>query len=91
MFRFTTKPLRKYRVMLQKPEFIWPTYTIRQATGVGDFAYEAAGAGAIFTANPFERRFRDLHAIAQQLQGRKSHYETVGRFLLGLESTTPFL
>ena len=67
------------------------TYTIRQATGVGDFAYEAAGAGAIFTANPFERRFRDLHAIAQQLQGRKSHYETVGRFLLGLDSTTPFL
>jgi alkylation response protein AidB-like acyl-CoA dehydrogenase len=67
------------------------THTIQQATQVGDFAYAAAGSSAIFAANPFERRFRDLHAIAQQVQGRKSHYETVGKHLLGIAAETPFV
>lgn len=67
------------------------THAIHAARGVGDFAYEAAGATAVFAANPFERRFRDLHAITQQLQGRASHFETVGQYLLGLEADTAFL
>ena len=41
-----------------------------------------AGATAVFSANPFERRFRDMHTIAQQLQGRDSHYEDVGKVIL---------
>ena len=49
-----------------------------------------SGASAIFANNPFERRFRDLHAIAQQLQARKSHFETVGGYLLGAEVDTQF-
>jgi hypothetical protein len=32
-----------------------------------------------------------VHTAAQQLQGRDVHYETVGRFLLGLEPDTAFL
>ncbi len=67
------------------------THAIHQATQVGDFAYEAAGASAVFDANPFERRFRDLHAISQQLQGRKSHYQTVGKYLMGLDADTAFV
>lgn len=67
------------------------THAIREAVRVGDFAYEAAGATAIFTANAFERRFRDLHTIVQQIQGRKSNYQTVGKFMLGLEADTLFL
>lgn len=61
------------------------TFAIHQSAAVVDAAYHAAGATAIFTANPFERRFRDIHAVAQQLQGRQEHFETVGQFLLGLE------
>ena len=38
---------------------------------------------AIFANGPYERRFRDLHTVTQQMQGRKAHYETVGAFLLG--------
>ena len=51
--------------------------------------YHAAGATAIFEDNPFERRFRDIHAVIQQYQGRQAHFETVGQVLLGLgpEST----
>jgi len=67
------------------------THAIHAAREAGDFAYEAAGASAVFTANPFERRFRDLHTICQQLQGRAAHFETVGQHLLGLEADTTFL
>lgn len=59
--------------------------TIKEAVAVGDFAYYAAGATAIFEKHPFERRFRDLHAVSQQLQARRSHFETVGKFLLDVE------
>ena len=31
----------------------------------------------------FERRFRDIHTLAQQIQSRDAHYETVGQVLLG--------
>ena len=62
------------------------TYAIRQAKDVAAWAYEAAGTTAVFAANPFERRFRDIHTVAQQLQGRKSHYQTVGQYLLGIET-----
>jgi alkylation response protein AidB-like acyl-CoA dehydrogenase len=67
------------------------SHAIHQAREVGDMAYEAAGATAVFAANPFEKRFRDLHTIAQQVQGRRAHFESVGKFLLGLEPDTAFL
>src|SRR5215475_1541615 len=58
------------------------TWTIHQSAAVVDTAYHMAGATAIFAANPFERRFRDMHAIAQQLQARDTHYEDAGRSIL---------
>ena len=61
------------------------TWAIHQAAAVVDAAYHAAGATAIFEENPFERRFRDVHAVIQQYQGRQAHFETVGQVLLGLE------
>jgi alkylation response protein AidB-like acyl-CoA dehydrogenase len=67
------------------------SHAIRQAREVADFAYHAAGGTAVFTSNAFERRFRDIHTVAQQLQGRDDHFETVGKFLLGLEPDTTFL
>ena len=60
------------------------THAIHAAKDVVDSLYDAAGANAIMEAGPFERRFRDIHAVTQQLQGRKAHFETVGRYLLGL-------
>jgi len=58
------------------------TWTIHQSTSVVDTAYHMAGATAIFAANPFERRFRDMHTIAQQIQARDTHYEDAGRAIL---------
>jgi alkylation response protein AidB-like acyl-CoA dehydrogenase len=58
------------------------TWTIHQSASVVDTAYHMAGATAVFAANPFERRFRDMHAIAQQIQARDTHYEDAGRAIL---------
>jgi alkylation response protein AidB-like acyl-CoA dehydrogenase len=60
------------------------TWAINQARDVVAEVYSAAGATAIFNENPFERRFRDMHAGSQQGQGRPVHFETVGQILLGL-------
>jgi alkylation response protein AidB-like acyl-CoA dehydrogenase len=59
------------------------THAIHEAKSSADVVYDAAGASAIFSDGPFERRFRDLHTVTQQAQGRKAHYETVGAFMLG--------
>jgi alkylation response protein AidB-like acyl-CoA dehydrogenase len=67
------------------------THAIHEGKHVVDTAYHAAGATAIFSRGPFERRFRDMHAVTQQLQGRQAHFETVGQFLLGLDPDTAFL
>jgi alkylation response protein AidB-like acyl-CoA dehydrogenase len=64
------------------------TFAIHQSLSVVDTAYHAAGSTAIFEENPFERCFRDIHTVSQQLQGRQEHFETVGQYLLGLEPDT---
>lgn len=60
------------------------THGIHQAKEVGDSAFRAAGSTAIFQNGPFERRFRDLHAVTQQIQARYSQFELVGQYLLGV-------
>jgi alkylation response protein AidB-like acyl-CoA dehydrogenase len=67
------------------------TYAIHQAKEVVDVAYHEAGATAIFDANPFERRFRDVNTVTQQVQGRRSHFETIGQHLLGAEPNLRWL
>ena len=67
------------------------TFAIHQAQEVVDTVYHAAGATAVFQSNAFERRFRDIHTVTQQLQGRQLHFETVGQFLLGLEPDLTFV
>ena len=49
----------------------------------------AAGAMSIFADNPFERRFRDIHTLCQQIQGHAAHFESVGQVLMGLEPSRP--
>jgi indole-3-acetate monooxygenase len=56
---------------------------ISGAVDVANRTYKAAGVDAIFPGSPFERRFRDIHTLSQQIQSRDAHYETVGQVLLG--------
>jgi alkylation response protein AidB-like acyl-CoA dehydrogenase len=60
------------------------TYAIQEAAAVVDVAYHEAGATAILQSKPFERRFRDVHAVAQQIQGRRANFELAGQRLLGV-------
>lgn len=59
------------------------TYAIHEARDVVHAIYHEAGATAIFNSQPFERRFRDMNAVSQQLQGRRAHFEAVGLYMLG--------
>jgi alkylation response protein AidB-like acyl-CoA dehydrogenase len=65
------------------------TWTIHQSASVVDTAYHMTGATAVFAANPFERRFRDMHTIAQQIQARDTHYEDAGKAILSARLDTP--
>ena len=67
------------------------THAIQEAKTVADHAYDLAGATAIFASSPFERRYRDIRTVTQQLQGRFSHYETVGRHMFGLDTDLMFV
>jgi len=67
------------------------THAIHTARDAVDFAYNAAGTTAIFESHPLERRFRDMHTVTQQLQGRLSHFETVGAYLMGGEPDLTFV
>jgi hypothetical protein len=53
--------------------------------------YHAAGATAIFEAEEFARRFRDVHAVTQQIQSSDLHYQAVGRVLLGLPAESDYV
>jgi alkylation response protein AidB-like acyl-CoA dehydrogenase len=61
------------------------TFAIHEAKAVAGVAWEIAGANAIFSAGPFERRWRDINTVTQQLQGRRSYLQDVGAHLLGLD------
>ena len=60
------------------------------ALKTADWVYKAAGTSAIFKGSPFERRWRDIHTLSQQVQSRYSHFETVGRILFNGDPTGMF-
>ncbi|MGH7155509.1 MAG: hypothetical protein ACREF3_16400, partial [Acetobacteraceae bacterium] len=59
------------------------TFAINEARDVVNALWHEAGATAIFDSGPFERRMRYINTVSQQMQGRASHFETVGQHLLG--------
>ncbi len=67
------------------------TYAIHEARQVVEDSYADAGATAIFESHPFERRLRDMHAVAQQVQASAAHLQSVGQHLLGLQPGLRFI
>ena len=59
------------------------TNAIHGSIETADWLYKNAGVNAIFPGSPYERRFRDIHTLSQQIQSRDAHYEAVGSILLG--------
>jgi alkylation response protein AidB-like acyl-CoA dehydrogenase len=67
------------------------TFAIHEALAVADILFHEAGATAILVNQPFARRLRDIHAVAQQVQARRANFELVGKRLLGFETGPLFL
>jgi alkylation response protein AidB-like acyl-CoA dehydrogenase len=61
------------------------SHGIQASVAAADWVHRAAGVSAIFPESPFERRFRDIHTLSQQIQSRAAHFEAVGEILLGGE------
>ncbi len=61
------------------------TFAIHTARDAAYRVFHEVGSTAIFTDGPFERRLRDVGSVAQHLQGRRTHFETVGTAMLGGE------
>jgi alkylation response protein AidB-like acyl-CoA dehydrogenase len=66
------------------------TNAIHNSIKVVDWVYHQAGVNSIFPDQPFERPFRDIHTLSQQIQARNSHYESVGKILLGISNRSFF-
>ena len=66
-------------------------HATQTAMEVADHAYKAAGTDSIVPGSPFERRFRDIHTVVQQIQGRAAHFEAVGQILFGQIPEAGFL
>jgi len=58
-------------------------HAIHAAIDVADQVYKGAGVDAIFPGSPFERRFRDIHTLSQQIQSRGAHFAAAGAVMLG--------
>jgi indole-3-acetate monooxygenase len=80
-------PTLDQRMMLRMAS----SHATHQARDVVDMAYHGAGATAIFESNPFERRFRDVHTVSQQVQAHLSLYEAIGQHFLGLPLHPKFI
>jgi alkylation response protein AidB-like acyl-CoA dehydrogenase len=59
------------------------THGIHEAKAVAETVYDLSGVSAIRAESPFQRRYRDIRSVTQQLQGRRSHYQTVGAYMFG--------
>jgi len=63
------------------------SHALKEAREVVDSVFHLSGSTEIFDTSPIGRRFRDMHAVSQQLQARQDHFEKVGQFLLGWNRT----
>jgi len=65
------------------------THAMHETVRAVDLLFRAAGTNAIYTRNPLERHFRDIHVAIQHNAGFPIHYESAGKVLMGLRPTDP--
>lgn len=65
------------------------THGMHEAVRAVDILFKAAGTNAIYTRNPLERHFRDIHVAIQHNSAFMVHYESAGKALMGIRPTDP--
>ena len=67
------------------------SHSIKSSLEIADRVHKAAGTSAIFPGTPFERRFRDIHTLSQQIQSREAHFQEVGRVMFNGDPNGTFM
>jgi len=67
------------------------TYVTEVAQRVTSVAFQAAGGGALFDANPLQRCLRDVLAAGQHFNVSQTSYQGLGQFKLNLPNANPRL
>jgi indole-3-acetate monooxygenase len=65
------------------------THAMHEAARSVDLVFHAAGTNAVYTRNPIERYFRDIHVTLQHGAALPIHMEEAGKALLGLRPSDP--
>jgi indole-3-acetate monooxygenase len=65
------------------------THAVTASVEAVDRMYTAAGGTSVYTRNPLERCFRDIHTLTQHTSMNPANYEVSGRVLLGLAPDRP--
>jgi alkylation response protein AidB-like acyl-CoA dehydrogenase len=65
-------------------------HTYESAMAAAQFAFRAAGAGALFRTNRLQRCLRDIEAGSQHILASEEGWERVARYWLGLEEPVMF-
>ncbi|OAI44521.1 hypothetical protein AYO38_00035 [bacterium SCGC AG-212-C10] len=76
--------------MLRSRVRLATSHAVRAATQAVDLVHDAVGTSGIFTANPIERHFRDIHTAAAHIMVAPLTFESAGRVEMGMEPTFPF-
>ncbi|HTE66622.1 MAG TPA: acyl-CoA dehydrogenase family protein, partial [Candidatus Binatia bacterium] len=61
------------------------TWVAATAASVVDAAYGAGGGTSLYSDNPLQRRFRDIHALTQHFLVKPDTFTTAGAVLAGAE------
>jgi alkylation response protein AidB-like acyl-CoA dehydrogenase len=67
------------------------SHAARAAAEAVDLAYDTGGASSVYSKNPLQRHFRDVHVATQHAMVGPIAMTLGGRVLLGLESDTSML
>jgi len=67
------------------------TYVTEVAQRVTSVAFQAAGGGALFDANPLQRCYRDVLAAGQHFAVSQTSYQALGQFKLNQADANPML
>ena len=59
-------------------------HAMHEAVRSVDLVFHAAGTNAIYSRNPLERYFRDIHVAVQHNSAFPAQYESAGKVLLGM-------
>ncbi len=76
---------------LRRDLILASTHATKVAAEAVTVMHLAGGGSAVYTKNPLDRAFRDIHTATQHRRSGPVQFETTGRMLLGLDPDDPLV